>query len=476
MNILSIQYIVFIIVFFVLYYTAQKSVWVQNLLILIGNLVFYSLWDYRFCLLILTSGIINYYAGLYLASEKGSRHSKLVITLLVIHDFGLLGVFKYLNFFILSFSQSMAAIGIHLQWETLNLIIPLGISFFTFQNLSYGLDIRNKVYQPKTNLFSYLAFSSFFPLIVSGPIERAKHLLPQLNKPRLLLSSNVEEGLKQIGAGLFKKLVIADNLAPFVNQVFGNVSNSSGTDLVCAAFLFSIQLYTDFSGYSDIAVGISKLLGLHVKNNFSYPFFSRNIGEFWRRWHISLSSFLRDYLYTPLTYTLTMDKKHSQFKYIILTFTLCGLWHGANWTFIAWGLLNGIYFFPQVFFGVQSPSKRIVAEQTMFPTFSEFLQVLSTFILVVLTFVVFRTASLADTFTYFSKMCTSSYRFTSEGYASSIISILYLLYEWTQRREVHILALDRYPALVRWGLYCSAGFLILVFGNFGGKTFLYSKF
>ncbi len=476
MNILTLQYIAFFVIFTVLYFTVQKSGRVQNLLILIANYVFYAFWDYRFCLLILVSGIVNYYTGLYLASEKGSRHTKLAISLLVIYDLGLLCLFKYLDFFILSFTHFTNSMGLHLQWGTLNLILPLGISFFIFQNLSFSLDIKNKVYNPNTSLISYLAFSSFFPLIVSGPIERARHFLPQLNKNRSLSALNIQEGLKQITAGIFKKLVIADNLAPFVNNVFGHVSSATGTDLLCAAFLFTIQLYTDFSGYSDIAIGISRILGLKVKSNFNWPFFSRDIGEFWRRWHISLSGFLRDYLYTPLTFRLSINRKNTQFLFIILTFTLCGLWHGANWTFIVWGFLNGLYFFPQIYFGLQTPSKKIVAEQTRFPSGKEFLQIITTFIIVIMTFVEFRTASLNDTWDFFHRIFTSSYQYASEGYLFVIISFIYLLFEWTQRREIHILSLDRYPLIWRLGLYFTACCLIVLFGNFGSKSFIYAKF
>ena len=346
----SVDFLIFLPTVFLLYwFVFQKNLTLQNLFLLAVSYLFYGWWDWRFLSLILICSAINYLAGLALASREEERQRKLILITSCILSLGLLGVFKYYNFFIDNFINAFALAGIHLQARTLNIILPLGISFYTFKALSYTIDVYKRQLEPTNDIIAFFAFVGFFPQLLAGPIDRATNLLPQFYIKRTFEYNKAVDGMRQILWGLFKKIVIADNCATFVNDIFANYETLPASALVLGAVLFSFQIYGDFSGYSDIAIGTSRLFGFSSMRNFSVPYFSRDIAEFWRRWHISLTSWFRDYLYIPLGGN--RGTKYKVVRNTFIVFLVCGFWHGANWTFIAWGLINAIYFLPLLLLG-----------------------------------------------------------------------------------------------------------------------------
>ena len=341
----SIDFAIFLPIVFLLYwFVTQKNLKLQNALIVVASYVFYGWWDWRFLSLIVFSSLVDYSIGLALKKEEQQSKRKLLLWTSIGVNLGFLGFFKYYNFFVDNFVSAFSFFGQPIQPNTLDIILPVGISFYTFQTLSYTIDVYKRKLEPTSNLISFLAFVSFFPQLVAGPIERATHLLPQFYKKRVFHYSLAVNGCRQILWGLFKKIVIADNCAEYANLIFNNSSDYSGSTLFMGALFFTFQIYGDFSGYSDIAIGTSRLFGFDLKQNFAFPYFSRDIAEFWRRWHISLSTWFRDYLYIPLGGSQggTLMKVRNTF----IIFLVSGFWHGANWTFIAWGFLNALYFLP----------------------------------------------------------------------------------------------------------------------------------
>ena len=339
----SIDFVVFFPIVFLLYWFATKGdIKRQNILLLIASYFFYACWDYRFLFLLIFSTLLDYFTGLKMGDAKNQRTKKFWFWLSICVNLGFLGIFKYFNFFASSFSDALSLVGIRANFWTLNVILPVGISFYTFHGLSYVIDIYNSKIKPEKNFIDYSLFVSFFPLLVAGPIERATHLLPQIKQKRTFDYSKAIDGLRQILWGLFKKIVIADNCAEYANMAFNHSADHTGSTLVLGALMFTFQIYCDFSGYSDIALGTARLLGIELLRNFAFPYFSRDIAEFWRRWHISLSSWFRDYLYIPLGGSKggTWMKVRNTF----IIFLVSGFWHGANWTFIFPGLLYPDYF------------------------------------------------------------------------------------------------------------------------------------
>ena len=346
----SLAFGIFLPIVFVLYWmTKRGSLRLQNSFILLANYVFYAYWDYRFLSLVIISSTICYVAGLWIARTEQQPKRKTILVVSLILNLGILGFFKYFNFFVTSANNLLESFGLNADLQILQLIIPLGISFYTFKVITYIVDIYRKDMHPTRDIIAFFAFVSFFPTMIAGPIDKAHNLLPQFLKKREFSDPEARDGLRQMLNGFVKKLVIADNIAPLTEDIFSNYLQYDGLTLLVGAFLFAIQIYCDFSGYSDIAIGTAKLFGFSVTKNFNYPYFSRDIAEFWRRWHISLSNWLRDYLYVPLC-----GRKPSRWKKarnIVFTFAICGLWHGSNWTFIAWGVLLGLYFVPIAQFG-----------------------------------------------------------------------------------------------------------------------------
>lgn len=336
----SIEFLIFFPVIFAVYWMLKNSISKQNILLLISSYVFYAWWDWRFLSLIIYSSFIDYYVGLRIEKAATKTHKKRWLLLSLISNLGLLAVFKYYNFFADSFSQAMSTIGWQVDDLTLNIILPVGISFYTFQTLSYTIDIYRKELKPTKDLVVFFTYVSLFPQLVAGPIERASNLIPQIKNKRVFKSEQFNDGIFQIIVGLFRKIVIADNLAIYVDTVYGNPELHNGSSLLLATIFYAFQIYYDFSGYSDIAIGSAKLLGFNFNQNFNFPYFSKSITEFWRRWHISLSSWLKDYLYI----SLGGNRKGIKITYrnLLITMLLGGLWHGSSWNFVIWGAIHGI--------------------------------------------------------------------------------------------------------------------------------------
>jgi alginate O-acetyltransferase complex protein AlgI len=466
-----------VLVFFLYWFVANKSLRIQNLLLLVLSYFFYSCWDYRFLFLLIFSTLLDYFSGIQIEKSQSVNQKKFWFWLSISINLGFLGVFKYFNFFAISFQELLGTIGLKVDVWSLNVILPIGISFYTFHGLSYVIDIYKKRIPAEKNFVDYAVFVSFFPLLVAGPIERATHLLPQIKVKRTFNYHQAVDGLRQILWGLFKKIVIADGCAEYANIVFNNSAHYSGSTLVMGALFFSFQIYGDFSGYSDIALGTSKLLGIDLLKNFAFPYFSRDIAEFWRRWHISLSSWFKDYLYIPLGGSKA--GKIIQIRNTFIIFLVSGFWHGANWTFIVWGLLHAIYFLPLLLFDKNRININIVAHDKMVPSLREFVAILFTFGLTTLAWIFFRAKDLHQAFYYLNGILSKSLFSIPEIRPSYLILLLFLfiIIEWLGRKNNY--ALEKigfqYSSVFRWSFY--TGILILIF-IFGAKEqqFIYFQF
>ena len=443
---------------------------------LIASFYFYACWDWRFVFLLLFSILFDYFSGLQIekTSKKGRATFWLVLSIGV--NLGFLGFFKYYNFFAESFTVLLSDIGFKVNIWTLKVILPVGISFYTFHGLSYIIDIYKKRIRAEKNFVDYALFVSYFPLLVAGPIERATHLLPQLKKARVFKYEKAADGVRQILWGLFKKLVIADNCAPIVNEIFSNYEQEPASRLVLGAVLFAFQIYGDFSGYSDIALGVSRLFGIELLKNFSYPYFSRDIAEFWRRWHISLSSWFRDYLYIPLG-----GSKGGVWMKIRNTFAIflvSGFWHGANWTFIIWGGLNALFFLPLLLSEKNRHHLEVVGLGKLLPSFKDFFNMLLTFMLTCFAWIFFRAESVTVAINYIKNIFRSSLLSIPAQLPVKEIGfiIIMLLIEWLNRSHNHGLEIERAHPWVRRAVYVFILFLILRYANFGNNEFIYFQF
>lgn len=467
-----------LIVFIVYWYIFNKNVRFQNVFLLFSSYLFYGWWDYRFLSLILLSTFTDYLVGILLGKTEASKKRKLLLLTSILLNFGLLGFFKYFNFFIDSFTDILNFLNIKVNPYSLNIILPVGISFYTFQTLSYTIDIYKNKLEPTKDFIAFATFVSFFPQLVAGPIERASNLLPQFYKPREFNYEKAKDGLKQILWGLFKKVVIADTCSQHVEYIFANYNSLSGVTLIIGVVYFAFQIYGDFSGYSDIAIGSARLLGFNLMRNFAYPYFSRNIAEFWRRWHISLSTWFRDYVYIPLGGS--RGNKIKQIKNILITFTISGFWHGANWTFIVWGFLNGLYYLPGIIFGnikeKKEENRNIVAFNSQFPTFKELFNILITFILTLIAWIFFRSQTLHQALSYFAQIFTFTFN-RAEISIYSTLSLIFLLViiEWKNRHHEHPLSVINLPLAVRYSIYyITILFIIIYFKR--EQSFIYFQF
>ena len=477
----SIDFAIFLPLVFLLYwFVVQKNLKLQNALIVVASYVFYGWWDWRFLSLILFSTIIDYIVGQRLRDEEKETKRKVLLWTSIIVNLGFLGFFKYYNFFLENFVSAFSLFGMQINANSLNIILPIGISFYTFQTLSYTIDVYKKKLEPTQDFIAFSAFVSFFPQLVAGPIERATNLLPQFYKKRTFQYYKATDGMRQILWGLFKKIVIADNCAEFANQIFNNSADMNGSTLVLGAIFFTFQIYCDFSGYSDIAIGTARLFGFNLMQNFAFPYFSRDIAEFWRRWHISLSTWFRDYLYIPLggSRGSTLFKVRN----IFVIFLVSGFWHGANWTYIFWGGLNALYFLPLMLFNKNKENIGIVAEGKFLPSLKDAFSMLITFSLIVLAWIFFRAEDLNHAFNYVSEIFSLSlFSFPSNfggGKALSTLAlVVFMLIEWLQRDKQHTLDLSliRGGRYVRWGIYL---IIILAIISFGGQQqeFIYFQF
>lgn len=398
----SFEFALFLPIVFLLYwFVFKKNAKTQNILLLLASIVFYCMADWRFILLLATSGFVNFYLAKLIAKKEEGKIRRLIFYLGIVFNIGILLYFKYFNFFVQSFVALFNYTGANLSFTPFHIILPLGISFFTFQMIGYLIDINNEEIAPTNDLLSFSTYLAYFPKILSGPIERVQQFLPQIQKKRDFDYDLAGDGLWQILWGLFKKVVIADNCTPLVDIIFYNYQSMTGSKLLLGAIFYIISVYADFSGYSDMACGVSKLFNIRITNNFAFPFFSTNISDFWKKWHISLTSWMMDYIFTPINFILRRYRKNGLVISIIVTFLTVGIWHGANWTFVVFGFLHGLYFIPLIFKGSMNRNK-IVAEGKLFPSFGEIFGMLWLFILVSVTAVFLRAENIGQALTYIS--------------------------------------------------------------------------
>ena len=510
----SFEFLIFLPIVFLLYWFVfdyamrgcKRQLLLQNLLIVVASYIFYGWWDWRFLVLIAITTILSFLSGIGIEKAPTQRGKKAVMLANVVINLGILGVYKYYDFFATQFAELF---GIESDFLLLHLILPVGISFYTFQALSYSIDVYRKQIEPTHDIVSFTAFLSFFPQLVAGPIERATNLLPQFQKKRTFDYAQAVDGMRQILWGLFKKIVVADNCATYVDQVFADLGSHSGSTLLLAAVLFAFQIYGDFSGYSDIAIGTAKLFGIKLMRNFNMPYFSRDIAEFWRRWHISLTTWFRDYVYIPLggsrpdTSSLSPNSlfasspaaytKCIAVRNTFVIFLLSGLWHGANWTFVLWGAYHALLFVPLLLLNKNRRFCDTVATVTLpdgttktkwLPSLKEAGQMLLTFALAVVGWIIFRANSMGALTTWVAGICSSSlltmpWLMTMAFNLPLLISILLLLVvEWSNRTKEHAFQIADYPKLLQVLLFyfLVAAIIVSMFKNELTATFIYFQF
>ena len=503
----SFEYLLFLPIVFLLYWfvfdyalrSCKRQLLWQNLLIVVASYIFYGWWDWRFLILIAITTVLSFLSGIGIEKAPTQRAKKAMMIANVVVNLGILGVYKYYDFFATQFAELF---GIESDFLLLHLILPVGISFYTFQALSYSIDVYRKQIEPTHDIVAFTAFLSFFPQLVAGPIERATNLLPQFQKKRTFDYTQAVDGMRQILWGLFKKIVVADNCAVYVDQVFGDIGAHSGSTLLLAAVLFTFQIYGDFSGYSDIAIGTAKLFGIKLMRNFNVPYFSRDIAEFWRRWHISLTTWFRDYVYIPLggsrpevpaRLKARGERLEARYTKVIairntfIIFLLSGLWHGANWTFVLWGAYHALLFVPLLVMNKNRRYRDTVATITLsdgtikakwLPSIKEAGQMLLTFALVVIGWIIFRAENIGQVGEYLSAMCNSSILSmpNTAGINALLMNIVIMLcVEWLMRTKQHGLEIKHWHPILRYVTYL--GLLFVLFA-FSGHTvnFIYFQF
>ncbi|AMR32024.1 acyltransferase [Mucilaginibacter sp. PAMC 26640] len=482
----SLNFAVYLPIVFALYWLiGSKKLRFQNILLLAASYFFYAFWDYRFLFLLMFSTFLDYSTGIKIFQSKTIAGRKFWLWLSIIINLGFLGVFKYYNFFTDSFALLLNHAGFKSNFGTINVILPVGISFYTFHGISYIIDIYKKRIEPTRDFVDYSVFVSFFPLLVAGPIERATHLLPQIEAPRQFSYTQANNGLRQILWGLFKKVVIADNCAEYANMIFNNYTHYPGSVLVMGALFFAFQIYCDFSGYSDIALGTARLFGIELIRNFAFPYFSRDIAEFWRRWHISLSSWFRDYLYIPLGGS--KGSLLNQVRNIFIIFIVSGLWHGANWTFIIWGALNALYFMPLMLLKRNRNNLEIVAQGKLLPSLADVVKMLTTFALTVFAWIFFRAESVHLAISYIRAMFSRSTLTLPKGEmfmggsvnagALIVLVVLFVIIEWIGREQQFAIAKTgiAWPQPVRWVFYLTIAISVFYFTGVS-QQFVYFQF
>lgn len=474
----SIEFAIFLPLVFVLYwFITNKNLAIQNALLLTASYFFYACWDWRFLFLLMFSTLLDYFTGLKMQDAESQKQKRFWFWLSVVINLGFLGVFKYYNFFAASFAEAVSSFGLQVNTWTLNIILPVGISFYTFHGLSYVIDIYKDRINAERNFVDYAVFVSFFPLLVAGPIERATHLLPQIKKARVFHYAKAVDGLRQILWGLFKKIVIADNCAQFANEIFNNSADLSGSTLVLGAVFFTFQIYGDFSGYSDIALGTARLFGIELLRNFAFPYFSRDIAEFWRRWHISLSSWFRDYVYVPLGGS--KGGSWMRMRNTVIIFLISGFWHGANWTFIVWGAINALFIMPSILMKTNRNHLEIVAQGKNLPTVKEFFQMAVTFFMAVFAWIFFRAENLDHAIQYLNGVFSRSL-FTTPSirpYYLIVLISLFMIVEWIGREQQYAISNVglKWKKPIRYAMYYAI--LVTIFW-FAGKEqqFIYFQF
>lgn len=476
----SFEFLLYLPITFLLYWAFSRNRKIQNLIVVIASYVFYGWWDWRFLMLIAFTSACSYASGLLLERFEGQRkRQKMVSAANIVLNLGILGLFKYYNFFVDNLELLFSAMGYHMDMMTMSIILPVGISFYTFQALSYTIDIYQKKLPATHDIIEFFAFISFFPQLVAGPIERATNLLPQFQKERKFDYAKAVDGLRQMLWGFLKKLVVADNCAAVVNEHWNDYQTLPGLALFILGVLFTLQIYCDFSGYSDIAIGCARLFGIHLMRNFNVPYFSRSIPEFWRRWHISLTTWFRDYIYFPLGGSRCGKWKTIRNVYIV--WGISGLWHGANWTFVCWGLFHATLLAVYNILGISTKYKQVVAYGRFLPNLKETGQMMLTFFLAVLGWIIFRAESMSQAAGFFHAMVCNTFYDPSKLYGLMFLrfGLLLLLVEWLQRDKQHALQLPvakpfNYK-VVRWGIYYLV--LALIYNYTGtSQSFIYFQF
>ena len=476
----SIEFAIFLPIVFLLYwFVFNRNLKLQNLFVVVVSYIFYGWWDWRFLFLIAFTSFCSWGSGLLIEKAgENRRKAKCISATNIVLNLLILCIFKYYDFFVTSFAEMFGA---NPDGLLLKIILPVGISFYTFQALSYSIDVYRKKLEPTHDIVQFFAFVSFFPQLVAGPIERATNLLPQFAQKRTFDYNNAIDGMRQILWGLFKKVVVADNCAVFADSVFSTYQTQNGSTLLLGAIMFTFQIYGDFSGYSDIAIGTAKLFGIKLMRNFNVPYFSRDIAEFWRRWHISLTTWFRDYVYIPLGGSRCSKAKVIRNTFVI--FLLSGFWHGANWTFVAWGAYHAFLFLPLILLGKNRRYKNVVAEDSKLPSIKELAQMLLTFFLAVLGWIIFRAESIGQAWEYVCGMLQwgtlkASYRFfiAPNVWQTSIFVVIMLVVEWFNRKKEHGLDMNGVKSkFVRYLVYY-AMLLTIMFNFTIQQTFIYFQF
>ncbi|MBO4230339.1 MAG: MBOAT family protein [Bacteroidales bacterium] len=469
------------IVFCLYWFVFGKNLKWQNAFVVAASYVFYGWWSWKFLILIAITSFCSWWSGLLIYRLRDNRgKARLVSAVNIILNLGILGLFKYYDFFAQSFADLF--LGGKADGILLHLILPVGISFYTFQALSYSIDVYRGKIEPTRDIVQFFAFVSFFPQLVAGPIERATNLLPQFGRQREFEYSSAVDGMRQILWGYFKKIVIADWCGVYVDEVFKDIPGHSGVQLVCAAVLFAFQIYGDFSGYSDIAIGTAKLFGIKLRRNFSTPYFSRDVAEFWRRWHISLTTWFRDYVYIPLGGS--RGSKAMIIRNTFVIFLVSGLWHGANWTFLAWGAFHALLFLPLILSGNNRKYKEIVAPDRALPSIREFGQMLLTFVLVTIGWVIFRADDLPQAWAYLSGMISNWGSFREMVFLAQPVFltrvlwiVIMLVVEWLDRKEEHGLSMVGIRRrVVRYAIYFAILLVTILYFDDGSPKFIYFQF
>ncbi|MFO7561031.1 MAG: MBOAT family protein [Enhygromyxa sp.] len=477
MTFTTLTFALFLALVFALYWSAPGRRG-QNLVLLISSYVFYGWWDPRFCALLLGSSLVDFYVARALTRGTGRRR-QILLALSCTLNLGLLALFKYYSFFVESLAVALASLGLQPGLPSLTLILPVGISFYTFQTLGYTIDVYRRETAASERLLDYLAYVALFPQLVAGPIERAGRLLPQLSRARSFDEAQARDGAKQMLWGFSKKIILADHLGAFVDQIYaGSIVHASGPVLIVATVCFAFQIYCDFSAYSDIAIGSARLLGINLVRNFAHPYFSRSLGEFWRRWHMSLSTWFRDYVYIPLG-----GSRHGRARYwlsLMLTFTLSGLWHGANWTFVLWGAGNGLL----VGLGsLRSAPERASSRERV--GLGGLAAMLGTFGLICLTWVLFRAEDLPQAMGVYAAMLVDLPR--ASGWAElrvhqeflaafGPVLAAFVMVEWLTRDAPHPLGLERCPRALRWAIYTALLWATVYLMPPEPESFIYFQF
>lgn len=472
----SIEYLFFLPIVFAIYWLLRNHLKLQNLFVVLASYVFYGWWDWRFLILIAFTSFCSWGSGLLIGDAHTYKTAKAWTAANIVLNLAILAVFKYYDFFIREFGQLF---GISTDSLLLKIILPVGISFYTFQALSYSIDVYRKKIEPTRDIVAFFAYVAFFPQLVAGPIERATNLLPQFQTNRKFNYDQAVDGMRQILWGLFKKIVVADNCATYVDQVWATYDTQTGSTLLLAAVLFTFQIYGDFSGYSDIAIGTAKLFGIKLMRNFNNPYFSRDIAEFWRRWHISLTTWFRDYVYIPLGGSRVDKWKIVRNTFVI--FLLSGFWHGANWTFIAWGAYHALLFLPLILLGMNRKYTNQLAEGRWLPTWREVGQILLTFMLVVMGWIIFRSETIGQAWEVIVRICsTSIFSIPSEGVSrmipTLILIMIMLLVEWLHRAKEHSLEISYLHPVLRVVIIVILVESILFFLPATPSQFIYFQF